>query len=294
MKIKRGELYIIFSAAGFGLMPILAKFAYKTGANVNQVLLYRFIAASVMLWIYVLATRRDVKIGISNIAYLGVLGVLGYDSTAVLTFTAFKYISAGLADLLLFLYPPLIVALRYVLYKEKISKSGFTAMVLSISGIILIVWTPNGNYNIVGVITGVLSAVTYSFYVISLGAKRLHKIDGVVITTYITTFCTFGMLAYSSITRDAISLPGLNGFLFIILISIISTVMPILLFCLGVKEIGSSNASIISTIEPAVATFAGVAFLGETISIFTICGGALIISGVVLLQNRSNAKSVIS
>lgn len=290
MKNKRGELYVLLSAAGFGLMPVLAKFAYKAGSSVSQVLLFRFVAASTILWIFVLLTKRNFMVGRANVFYLGILGIFGYDTTAIMAFTAFKYISAGLADLLLFIYPPIIIAIKYILYKEKISKKSLIAMALSTIGIMIIVWTPHMNYNIIGIAAGIMSAVFYSFYVLSLGSKRLYEIDGVVITTYITTFCTLGMIVYSFISGDNISLPGLEGLAFIVLISIISTVLPILFFCLGVKIIGSSKASIMSTTEPGIATFAGVVFLGEPLSLFTVGGGMFIVTGVILLNYGIRVK----
>lgn len=293
VKRFRGEGFIILSAAGFGIMPVLAKLTYRTGNNVNQVLLYRFIIASILLWTYVFIKGKDYKIGKNNIFYLGILGILGYSTTAVLAFTSFRFISAGLADLLLFLYPPIIVLIRRAFFKERIQKAGALALILSILGIGLIVWTPQINYDTVGVILGLLSALSYSFYVLSIGSKRIQDVDAVVITAYIVTFCSAGIFVYSLITQAPIGLPDLSGLLFISMLALLSTVLPILFFCMGVKIIGSSRASIVSTIEPAFATLAGAVVLGESISGYTIIGGFFIISGIILLQIRRRGTEVI-
>lgn len=284
MNHRKGEIFVLLSASGFGIMPILGKFAYGAGADINQVLLYRFTLASILLWGYVLITRKEFKIGKECIMFLAVLGIAGYDTTAIAQFTSFKYISAGLADLLLFLYPPMIAVVQVLLFKKSISKTAIIALILSMAGIGLIVWTPNMSYDARGITAGVLSAVFYCFYVLSLDSEKIRHIDSIVITTYVVTFCALGILAYSVLLHGfTISVPPASLF-YIFLIAVLSTVMPILLFCIGVKSIGPSNSSILGTFEPVVATFAGAAFFKEAISIYTIGGGILVIAGVVLLQ----------
>lgn len=286
MKTIKGELLIFISAMGFGVMPVLAKFAYRAGSDVGQVLLVRFIFASVMLWVYVLAAGRNYRIGKSCVVYLAVSALLGYCTTAVFTYTAFKYISAGLADLLMFLYPTLIVLVKFLIYKEKMPVLCILALILSMVGMGLIVWTPDMHYNVVGITAGILSAFSYCFYVMSLGSDKIKDIDGIVITTYIVTFCTAGMFFYALFSSGGQIIPAYGSIIYILLISLLSTVVPILLFCLGVKDIGPSKAAIISTVEPAFATIFGAVMLGEAISLFTIIGGILILTGVILLQPR--------
>lgn len=284
MRLGKGEIFILLSAVGFGIMPIFAKFAYNAGAGVNQVLFYRFLFASVLMWSYLLLTKKDYRIEKRNIAFIAVMGVLGFNTTAIAAFISFKYISAGLANLLLFLYPPIIAVVQRVFFKVRISKMSYGALLLAITGIVFIVWTPDMNYNIKGITAGVLSAVFYTFYVMSLGSERIRNVDGLVITTYVVTSCTFGMLVYSILLGDFVFSINLSSTLYIFLISTLSTVLSIFLFCLGVKEIGPSRASIIGTFEPVVATFAGALFFREVISLFTAFGGGLIIAGVILLQ----------
>lgn len=291
LKTLKGELYILTATLCFAFMPILTKFTYRAGANTSQVLFVRFMLASVILWVYVIISRKDYRIGKEGILYLCVSAVFGYFTTAVFSYTALKYISAGLGDLLMYLYPPLIVLTKYVFFKEKISFKGAAALILSMIGIVLIVWTPDMHYNAIGIILGVLSAVSYCFYVMSLDSKRIKKVDSTVITTYIVTFCTITAFVYNLFVSRPSLLPPAGSMPYIILITVFSTVCAILLFCMGVKEIGSSKAAIISTIEPAITTALGAVILKEVISVYTIAGGLLIITGVILLQLGSKKSN---
>ena len=51
-KIK-GIFYIAIASIAFGIMPILAKLAYKGGANAISTLALRFTFASIILFFYI-------------------------------------------------------------------------------------------------------------------------------------------------------------------------------------------------------------------------------------------------
>ena len=78
-------------------------------------------------------------------------------------------------------------------------------------------------------------------------------------------------------------------------LGVFATVIALALFQLGVFLIGSVRASLLSTFEPLTGVVLGVAVLGETLSMRTVSGMALILLAVVLLvlppkeqiQNRS-------
>jgi drug/metabolite transporter (DMT)-like permease len=67
-------------------------------------------------------------------------------------------------------------------------------------------------------------------------------------------------------------------------IAVVSTVIAILTLFKGMKIIGPSRASIISTIEPVVTVAAASLLLGERISWLQAAGGVLVIAAVIILQ----------
>lgn len=56
----RGVSLVLLSAAGFGLMPIFAVYAYDGGANVPTLLFVRFFSTTVFLFAYLFFFKRDV------------------------------------------------------------------------------------------------------------------------------------------------------------------------------------------------------------------------------------------
>ena len=54
---KTGGLLIAISAAGFGTIPVFARYAYSSGANFITVLFLRFLISSIILWCIILFGR---------------------------------------------------------------------------------------------------------------------------------------------------------------------------------------------------------------------------------------------
>ena len=59
-RMRRGVLFVVASAALFGVMPILIKLAYGEGVNTKTLLALRFSIAAVGMWlVWALQTRRS-------------------------------------------------------------------------------------------------------------------------------------------------------------------------------------------------------------------------------------------
>ncbi|PSP94323.1 EamA family transporter, partial [Halobacteriales archaeon QS_4_62_28] len=87
---------------------------------------------------------------------------------------------------------------------------------------------------------------------------------------------------------------GIEQWLIVFGIGLIGTAAPIVLFFRGLDRIEASHASIIGTSEPMATVLLGVALLGETITPIIIAGGALVLSGVVLIQRESRRAETVT
>jgi len=72
-----------------------------------------------------------------------------------------------------------------------------------------------------------------------------------------------------------------------LLIGSAGTVLPFALFTFGLTYLPATQVSILSTMEPVVATGAGLLLLGEMLDWPQLVGGALVVTGVLLVQRRS-------
>src|ERR1700730_11011096 len=101
----------LISAAAFGTLAILAKFAYAAGMSVPQLLCYRFILATVGMCALCLITGNDpFAIPRRRLLLLAALGAGCYGGQSLLFFTALVYLPASLVELVLYADPPFVVA----------------------------------------------------------------------------------------------------------------------------------------------------------------------------------------
>jgi drug/metabolite transporter (DMT)-like permease len=77
-----------------------------------------------------------------------------------------------------------------------------------------------------------------------------------------------------------------HGWLDIAGIVLVSTVLPVSTFLLGLERVGASTASILSCFEPVVTVSLAMALYGERLGPGQLAGGALVLAAVVLLQAK--------
>jgi drug/metabolite transporter (DMT)-like permease len=68
--------------------------------------------------------------------------------------------------------------------------------------------------------------------------------------------------------------------------ALFSTVLPVWMVSEAIRRLGAGPVSLIGTLGPVVTLFLGWIILDETIGLFQILGGALVVAGVVLVGKR--------
>ena len=71
------------------------------------------------------------------------------------------------------------------------------------------------------------------------------------------------------------------AFLFI---AIFGTILPFIFYFKALERMEASRVSITSTLEPVVAGIVAFLFIGESMGMLQVVGGALVVTGIVLLQ----------
>lgn len=278
-----GTVLIIISATAFGLMAIFAKFAYQAQLNMLTILSLRFTIAAAVMWIIVLAKRENPRVERKQLFALLGLGAMGYGLMSTFFFNSVRLIPASIASILLYTYPVLVTALSAVIYKEAVTKLKVLSLIISSAGLIMVVGVAFKGLNFLGLFCGIMAAVVYALYIITSN-RYVDKIDPIIVTTYISTAAAiaFNVVGWY---KGAINIfIGPIEWLSILGIAVVSSVVAILTFFQGMKIVGPSKASIISTIEPVVTILAAFVLFNEKLSMLQILGAALVIGAVILVQ----------
>ncbi|MBK9603149.1 MAG: DMT family transporter [Anaerolineales bacterium] len=280
-----GIILIAISAASFGTLAIFGRYAYNDGMNIYTVLFLRFgISASFMTVILLLRKEHFPRGRI--LAQLIGMGALGYVGQSFMYLTAINYASAGLVALLLYLYPFFVAILSTIFLHEKVTRIKIIALLLALFGTALTVGPVSGQ--LIGALMAITAAIIYSIYII-VGTNVMKHVTAVQSSTVI--FASAGAV-YGLLTLvNGAQFPATNsGWLAMLGIIIVSTIIPVVTFLAGLERIGPTNAAMLSTLEPIVTVLLAAWLFGDKLLPIVMIGGGLILVAVILLT-RAELKN---
>lgn len=273
-----GIILVVVSAAAFGTLAIIGRYAYAAGIDVLTLLFLRFSLSAVVMAVVLAARRERLPRGGTLVLLLG-MGAIGYVGQSFSYFTAIKHASPGLVALLLYLYPVFVTVLSVLWLREEISRWKLAALGLALVGTALTVGPAGGQF--IGVAWAILAAVIYSLYIM-VATQVIRQSSAIQSSTVILASAgtTFGVLMMGSGPRLPLTV---GGWVAVAAIVVVATVIPMVTFLLGLERIGPTNAAMLSTLEPAVTVLLAALLLGETLGPVSLLGGGLILVAVVLL-----------
>lgn len=278
-----GTLLVAASAAGFATLAIFIKIAYAAGANTMTILAGRFVLAAVCLAVLLKARGISLAVDKQLLKRLFLLGGLGYGLMSTLFALSIKYVSASLAAMLLYTYPAIVSVLSFFIGDEKYTWQKGVSLAVCFSGLFFVLGVSFDNISMLGFVCGLGSAIVYSVYIV-IGNRVVKSADPLVTTTYVCAAAAAVFTVTGTVSGTLnFDLPP-AGWLAIVGIALLATIVGILGFFAGMSRIGATNASIISTMEPVITVLLSVALLKEQITPLQIGGGILILCGIVILQ----------
>jgi drug/metabolite transporter (DMT)-like permease len=275
-----GIILIIISAASFGTLAIFGRYAYADGIDTFTLLFMRFTTAAILMGAFLVFRREALPRGRSLVTLIG-MGGLGYVGQSFSYLTAIKYASAGLVALLLYLYPTFVAILSVIFLKRQLTRLKVFALLLATVGVSLTAHPQGGQWT--GVLLALCAAAIYSVYII-VGTGVMVQVTAVQSSTVIfaSAGLVYGLLAALNGPHWPAST---SGWLAVAAMALIATVIPVATFLGGLKLIGPTDASMLSTLEPVVTVLLAALLLGELLQPLTLLGGGLILAAVVLLTH---------
>jgi len=279
--LSRGLALVALSAAAFGAMAIFARAAFADGANVVGILQSRFAIAGFVLAGLMFVLRRPWPRG-RPLAFAIGMGALGYVGQAMCYFAALQYATAGLVALLLYVYPTLVCLLSAFFLGERLTARKIVLLAVGFAGLALMLGGGSGSP--AGIALGLAAAAFYSVYII-VGARELKATDALGSTT-VVCLAAFAMVCAVGMVETPRFPQAATGWAALAAIALVSTVVAILAFFAGLKRVGPSVASVVSTLEPVVTVALAWLLLGESLAPLQFAGGALVLLAAVLLAVR--------
>lgn len=297
---KKGMILIIISAIMFGTNPAFSVMMRSGGMSLPVSILIRFLIAT-LIYFFMIVKRgklKLLKVSPSTSISLVFAGIFFF-AMALTLLASYQFIPSGLATVIHFSYPAMVMVLAIILGQEKPSAVVIVGVILSLSAVSLISH-PSGSviYNKTGIILAVISAIAISIYVILLNQKKLKNLNSLVMVFYIAIIFTIAIVGW--IIFDVIGEKTLSDMIGIISKEVIigaigfgsCCAIGVLLFVIGVKSVGGAIAGAVSTLEPLTAVVAGTLFFKEPLPSSFILAGVCIIGSTILLSLKGESKEV--
>lgn len=301
---RAGIALCVVSACGFGLMAIFATRAYEAGLGVTTLLALRFSLAASIFWAIVAVRRsrglgggsdaggaRRPSRGPRRVALTALALGVGYSAQSGFFFSALKHIDVGLTSLLLYTFPAMVCLGAVALGRERMGVWKAGALGLASAGTALVLLGGgSGGLQATGVALGLAAGVTYSVYIL-LADDVVGSIDAWLFSALVATGGAVAVTG-AGIVTGSLALGAASSWIWIACIALLSTVLPISTFLLGLERVGGPTASIVSTVEPVLTVTLAVALLGESLGPLQLLGGAFVIGAVIALQSRAAEPGV--
>ncbi len=275
-----GLLLCLGSAGCFGTLAIFATLAYEDGAGPIGLLAVRFTLAALLFWMAILITgrprleRRQVLGGLA-------LGGLGYTAQSGLYFGALERIDPAPLSLVLYTYPVLVTLAAVAMRREGVSRRRAGALLAASAGVTLVlVGAGTGAIDGVGALMGFGAAVTYTGYIL-VADGPLARVPPLALSALVCTGAAVVFLVAGA-AAGALEVGGGEGFAWLVATGLFS-VGAIACFFAGLRRVGPSAASILSTAEPLTTVVLAFAVLGDGLAAAQLAGGALVLAAVVVL-----------
>lgn len=290
--MRKGAILTLLGATCWGLSGVSGEYLLNiskidsTWVIANR-LFYAGIVLVIILFlkdkknlINVFSDKKDI-LRLLNFSFFGLLICQGA------YFLAIKYTNAGMATVLQYTGPVMIMTYYCVIGRRWPMAHEVIAIATSLFGTILMATHLDFsklNISTLGLFWGLFSAIGLASYNIS--SISLTKKYGVM------PIMAWGLLIAGSVVYFGTGsnyIPSnfsLMDFLCITGVIIVGTIMSFSLYLEGVRLIGAVTGSIIGCFEPIAAIVFSFLLLGTTFGLIDIIGAAFILSAVVVLSKR--------
>lgn len=298
-----GLALAVAGAAFFATKGIVIKLAIAEGISPITTLTWRMIIAlPIFLTIGIVSYRRAVArrpaeapqlLTLPVLAQTLGVGVLGYYVASFLDFQALEFISAQLDRLILLTYPFFVVLFGAIFFKRRITPMMIAALLVSYLGIGLIFFhdlSLEGEHVLLGVALVFGSSVVYAGYQI-FAKPLIDRLGAELFTSISMSGAAPFVIAHFLIGHDVADLAvSGNGFLLMLAIGTVSTVLPAYCTAAAIGLLGSERTAIVGNVSPVVTVVLAIFVLGEIFTVYHAIGTVFVLGGVWLFTRKQKPK----
>lgn len=280
---RTGFLCVVAATLLWGTSATLARWTMKHNVPPLVVVELR-LAISVVLLAVIIAIARPAlfRIARADVLPLVLLGTLGIAAVQGSYYTNVSWIGVGLAILLQYLAPVLVVAYEALVARRVPRPLELAAVACATVGVALLVLADGAaaaRANPAGIALGLASALFFAFYIVY--AKRLlARLSPFTVLFYGFLVAALFWMFFQPPWAIAAAHYDARAWGLFLVIALGSALVTFGLFYAGLARLDASRAGIAALLEPIVAIGSSAWLLGEGLTLSQAAGAALILIGV--------------
>jgi drug/metabolite transporter (DMT)-like permease len=219
-------------------------------------------------------------------------GIFGFTVFNALFYTAAHYTTAVNLTLFQGSIPVMVLMASVLFFGVRVRPVQIVGMIATIGGVVLI--SIKGDMEIlrtlalnIGDVFTLIACVFYAAY--TLGLRRKPPASGLVFFTALAlvAFITSLPLLAFEIARGAVQWPTPKGWIIMLYIGLLPSLVAQVFFIRGVELIGAARAGIFVNLVPVFGALLAVAVLGEPFAPYHAIGLGFVLGGIWLAERRA-------
>lgn len=291
---KAAILCIVLGASLWGTIGWFVRHLYDLGFSPMEVVTLRATTTAILLLIYLfilspkslrLSSYRDIKYFIGT----GIFSIIFFNYCL---FSTIELSTLPIATALLYTAPAIVTILTFFLFKEPITLRKLIALVGTIIGTCCVVGLLPFHLNALpmkSLLFGLGSAIGYALYSI-FSKYALQKYSSLSITTYTFVVAALSLIPFFPVQDKLHTLLNPEVLFYAFGLGLFPTAIAYIVYTYGLNKTEASKASILTTVEPVVATLIGIFIFHETFTWIQLIGMLLILGAVISMQTRSRTN----
>ena len=233
--------------------------------------------------------RISFRITFPEFLRLALLAFLS-DGAALFLIAGYSYMPSGVATTLHFMYPVFTALTMMLFFHEPRRVSTMVAIMMAVGGLFVLSWSGQGEVGLMGVLLEIISAFCFALYLIRVNRSKISKMPPTKLTFYVMLlgaliFAATIIYEHSEVemSTNYAMLPTTTGWLNLIALSLVCTVITNLALVHAIQMIGPTITAVLGVLEPVTAILLGIVFMGEALTPPIVLGIMLIIPAVLII-----------
>ena len=297
-----GATLVVLAAFCFATLGPTSRYAYAAGVDELTLVTWRAVIGGLVVGVIALVLARLGQVVARPYGEIPrrerLMNIFAGLTNALLNLTvliAITRISIGLALLVFYTYPAMVAVASTVLFKERLDRTRWAALVVSLIGLVLVLVGAGqvGELDPIGVGLAFAGGLCQVVYALSarhgFSSVPAPQAGGVTFAVAATAYLA-GTVVVGNTDALGAPLESSAALIPVLWAGTIGAGIPTMAWIMGIRILGAPRAAIISTLEPVIGVSLAALLLSEVPTPLQIVGGAFIVAAAIVVQRRPGVE----